>query len=87
MRFPIDYPAKFRVLLQSAEVPIGEIAASGQVTVAGGLSPELADILRGLAIAMDSSPRQVASAALIVGLETLVGHAEKLGYYGQKKAD
>ncbi len=85
MAFPAkptpELPPPFRELLQSARVPLEHLSPRNAASLGVSIAADTVDILRGLAKAYGVMPRDVIRAALVIGLEELLGCAKELGHY------
>jgi len=77
---PLDLPPTFRELLRRVEVPLSHMSPRHTASLSATVSADLSDSLRGLAQAYGVTARDVMRAALVIGVEELLGSAEELGH-------
>lgn len=85
MTRPKQYPEAFRDLLRAVDVSTSHLDPKHPASFAGTIAQDSIDVVKGLAIAYDVEIRVVLRAALVIGIEELLGTAEELGHYGAKK--
>jgi len=82
-----EYSAAFRELLREVDVSLAHLAPKNTSSLGVSIAADTADILKGLAKAYEVMPRDIIRAALVIGLEELLGCAEELGHASQKTTD
>jgi len=78
--------AEFRELMRAAEIPLSHLEPRHPSTVAASIASDTAEALRGLAQAYSVPVTMMLRAAVVIGLETLLGESEELGHGPQTPA-
>lgn len=86
MRPPTQYPDAFLDLLEAVDVSRSHLAPKHPASFAGTIAMDSIEVAKGLALAYEVNMRDILRAALVIGIEELLGSAEELGHYGEKKA-
>jgi len=79
------YPPAFLDLLAKVDVSRSHLAPKHPASFAGTIAMDSIEAMKGLAMAYGVVPRDILRAALVIGLEELMGSAEELGHYGSKE--
>lgn len=82
-----EYSDAFKSLMRAAKVSMVHLAPKNTASIAAAITAQTSDVLRGLAKAYGVMPRDIIRAALVIGLEELLGCAEDLGHASQDTAD
>ncbi len=82
-----DLPLAFCDLLKKVDVPLVHLQPKQTSSIAAAITSDTNDTLRGLAKAYGVMPRDIIRAAIVIGLEELIGSAEELGHATQATAD
>jgi len=82
MRQAVAYSREFRELLRKADVDVAHLQPRHPASVATSIASDTSDTLRGLADAYGVPVGHVIRAALVIGLEELLGSARELGHRG-----
>jgi hypothetical protein len=91
MAFPAksqpELPQSFRDLLRKADISLVHMSPRNPASLGVSIAADTADVLRGLAKAYEVMPRDIIRAAIVIGLEELLGCAEELGHAAQETPD
>lgn len=77
---PPEFPPAFHDLMRVAKVPMQHLAPVNLASLGVSIAAGTAETFRGLAKAYGVLPRDVLRAALVIGLEELLGCAKELGH-------
>jgi hypothetical protein len=87
MKTQPEFSPEFRNLLRKADVPIEHLLPRNIASLGLSIAADTCDTLKGLAKAYGVMPRDVIRAALVIGLEELIGSAKELGHAASKTPD
>lgn len=82
MKQAVAYSREFRDLMRKADVDLAHLQPRHPASVATSIASDTADTMRGLADAYGVPVGSVLRAALVIGLEELLGSARELGHRG-----
>lgn len=78
----VTYSREFRELLRKAAVDVAHLQPRHPSSVATTIASDTADTMRGLADAYGVPVGHMIRAAIVIGLEELLGSARELGHRG-----
>lgn len=82
-----EHSDAFKALMRSARVPMAHLLPKHTASIGASITAQTADTLRGLAKAYGVMPRDIIRAAIVIGLEELIGCAEELDHATQASPD
>ena len=85
MKPAAPYSAAFLDLLEAVDVSRVHLAPRHPASFAGTIATDTLEVAKGLAVAYGVNMRDILRAALVRGIEELLGSAEELGHYGSQK--